>query len=279
MEGIVLPVVEYGDPNGEPIIGLHGVTKTGRHWERIGTQGLPDRRWICPTMRGNGGGPDPEGVLRWSIPQYARDVLATMDELRVEAADIAGTSAGGLVAIEIARLAPHRVRSLSLLDPPLMTPDEWFAWIEGQPDATAAPHHAWSSLDEAVDAIYPGLPSTARRQATLETAERVVRGPTGSLVMNAALPDVCRREELIRQIGRSLPVTFDAYGGRVLLFIAEHFDAVSEAGHRAVENELGDRLTSVRLDTGHAVHLYAFESIVEEIRNHLDLYRGPAGAR
>jgi pimeloyl-ACP methyl ester carboxylesterase len=45
----------------------------------------------------------------------ARDALAIMDARGVDRFHVVGSSIGGLIAIEMALIAPHRVRSLSLL--------------------------------------------------------------------------------------------------------------------------------------------------------------------
>jgi pimeloyl-ACP methyl ester carboxylesterase len=74
---------------------------------------------VAPDLRGFGS--RPPGPAPFS---HAGDVLALLDGLGAERADLVGASFGGLVALEVAALAPERVRSLALLAP-LLLAWEW----------------------------------------------------------------------------------------------------------------------------------------------------------
>jgi pimeloyl-ACP methyl ester carboxylesterase len=50
------------------------------------------------------------------IPQYVEDVLALLEDLRLETVHVLGTSLGGLVGLALARVAPARLASLVLND-------------------------------------------------------------------------------------------------------------------------------------------------------------------
>jgi pimeloyl-ACP methyl ester carboxylesterase len=63
----------------------------------------------------------------WTIEQLARDVVATLDSLAVERADVIGASLGGAVAFTLARLAPARVRSVAVLDAAVCTPEHYLS--------------------------------------------------------------------------------------------------------------------------------------------------------
>jgi pimeloyl-ACP methyl ester carboxylesterase len=74
----VLASSEYGAPDGAQILGLHGALGTKERFERIGTEGLPERRWLALDLRGFG---DSVRLPPWTIEQCAEDVLATLDAL------------------------------------------------------------------------------------------------------------------------------------------------------------------------------------------------------
>ena len=63
--------------------------RTKERFARVGTEGLPGRRWIALDLRAFG---DSVQSPPWTIPQYAEDVLATLDALGIEQADVFGTS-------------------------------------------------------------------------------------------------------------------------------------------------------------------------------------------
>jgi pimeloyl-ACP methyl ester carboxylesterase len=75
------------------------------------------RSVVAPDLRGFG--TRPLGVAPFS---HAGDVVALLDGIGAERADLVGASFGGRVALEVAALAPDRVRSLALLAPGLR---EW----------------------------------------------------------------------------------------------------------------------------------------------------------
>lgn len=75
---------------------------------------LRDRyRVITVDHRGHGRSPVPDGP--YAISELADDVVALFDSLGISAAHVVGLSLGGAVAQYLAVLAPHRVRTLSLL--------------------------------------------------------------------------------------------------------------------------------------------------------------------
>ena len=56
----------------------------------------------------------------FSMEAQAADALALLDTLGIEQAHLAGHSLGAIVALEVARRAPARVATLTLLEPPLV---------------------------------------------------------------------------------------------------------------------------------------------------------------
>ena len=69
-------------------------------------------RLIVPDLRGYGGSAG--GGEKVTLEDFARDLVALLDHLRVGQAVIAGLSMGGQIAMEICRLAPVRVRGVVL---------------------------------------------------------------------------------------------------------------------------------------------------------------------
>ena len=100
---------------------------------------------IAPDLRGFGSRPVGAGPF-----SHARDVLALLDGLGAERADLVGASLGGRVALDVAALAPERVASLALLAPAVREWDwsdpELLAYAEAEEAAFAR-----GDVDRAVD--------------------------------------------------------------------------------------------------------------------------------
>jgi pimeloyl-ACP methyl ester carboxylesterase len=75
---------------------------------------LPGHRLIAPDLRNFGTTTSPIPATDFAV--YARDTLALADALDLPGFVVAGHSMGGQIAMEIAALAPHRLRGLILAD-------------------------------------------------------------------------------------------------------------------------------------------------------------------
>lgn len=110
VRGIRLFVRERGE--GTPLLLINGLGSNADMWgvveERLGARG----RTVVYDMPGSGRSPTP--LLPLSIAALARVAGALLDELGHERADVLGFSLGGLVAQQLARDAPGRVRRLAL---------------------------------------------------------------------------------------------------------------------------------------------------------------------
>lgn len=264
-----LSIAEFGRREGLSLIALHGGSGTGQQWERIATRGLPNRRWICPDLRGHGSSPTNPP---WTLLQLANDVMRGVDVLGVETFDVMGHSLGGRVAAEVARISPERVRSLILLDPPVMTSSEWVAHIE----RTSERPREFSSLSEIVDMNANDLSTEARAYAEREMWAAVETSANGRYRLRAdpGMIDAVRRD-----IIGTLPYSFGKFVGPVLLLMAERQYGVTAQGCEEMRLALGDRLMSLTIQgSGHNLHWEGFDSTVAAIKQFLgDLDHADAG--
>lgn len=263
MTDLVLSTVEYGEPKGPPVLAVHGGVSTSRQWARIATEGLPDRRWICPDLRGHGDSPKiPPGT----IAQHARDLVTTLDSLGLGQVDLIGSSFGGRVAAELCRYSPSLVRSAILLDPPLMTKQEWLKFRKRRPGFKNLLTSEFQNLDEVLAPFAQDLAPSARPHAERDVKAFMERTDTGCYRARA------KAEMLIPVFEKygGVPISLGTFSGRVLLLVAGRFDAVTEKGHQALRSDLGTRLTSVTIDAGHALLWGRFEETVSEIAKFLD---------
>jgi 3-oxoadipate enol-lactonase len=104
---------------GPPVLFLHAGGMDGRMWRPL-VERLQDRYWvIVPDLRGHGTTPEPPEEFA-----HVDDVLAVLDDLKIERTPVVGCSFGGRVALQLATAAPERVSALVLLASSLDI-DDW----------------------------------------------------------------------------------------------------------------------------------------------------------
>lgn len=96
---------------GEPLVLIMGHVFPSELWYPVLPALAKQRRVITLDNRGTGGS---DATRDHTIADMCDDVLAVMDAAGVDAADVFGVSMGGGIAMELARRAPSRVRSLVL---------------------------------------------------------------------------------------------------------------------------------------------------------------------
>ena len=101
------------DGTGPPVLLLTGWAVGGGVWEYQVPALAPSHAVACLDNRGAGATRAP--TRAWTTADMARDALALMDHLGWRDAHIVGASMGGMVAQQVALLAPERTRSLTLI--------------------------------------------------------------------------------------------------------------------------------------------------------------------
>jgi pimeloyl-ACP methyl ester carboxylesterase len=111
-EGYRLSYDEYGS-GSRPIVLIHGLLMNRRMFERLGPI-LADRgnRVIALDLLGHGRSDRPEDLQRYSMPLFAYQVRALLDNLELQTAVVGGTSLGANVTLETAVRFPDRVEAL-----------------------------------------------------------------------------------------------------------------------------------------------------------------------
>jgi pimeloyl-ACP methyl ester carboxylesterase len=115
-DGLELPYVEHGDPDGVPLVLLHGWLDSLRCFDRLMAV-LPERIYaLAFDQRGHGDAAQP--AAGYGLGDFANDVGTFMDAVGLEAAVLAGASSGGYVAQRFAVDDPGRTLGLALLGSP-----------------------------------------------------------------------------------------------------------------------------------------------------------------
>lgn len=115
-DGLELPYVEQGDPDGVPVVLLHAWLDSRRYFDQLLAL-LPE--WVRAfafDQRGHGDATKPADGYR--LRDFADDIGGFMDAVGVNAAVLAGASSGGYVAQRFAVEQPSRTLALALLGSP-----------------------------------------------------------------------------------------------------------------------------------------------------------------
>ncbi|RFU46554.1 alpha/beta fold hydrolase [Paraburkholderia sp. DHOC27] len=108
---------EWGDPaNPRVLVCVHGLTRSGRDFDRLAAAFADTYRVICPDVVGR-------GLSSWltipnyySVPQYVADMVTLIARLDVEKVDWFGTSMGGLIGMGLAGLPGSPIQNMLLND-------------------------------------------------------------------------------------------------------------------------------------------------------------------
>jgi pimeloyl-ACP methyl ester carboxylesterase len=176
---------------GEPVVLLHPGFVANAFAPLVREPALGGYQRIVYHRRGYGASAPVQAPFE--ITQHAADCLALMDHLEITRAHLVGHSFGADVALEIARMAPGRVYSLALLEPPLpwaMQP----ASLEIMLQAIGAAMQLFmagnvaGAVDEWLNGAFgPGWQEVVERQLPGGLAQVIADGPTALDVEGAAL--------------------------------------------------------------------------------------------
>src|SRR5687767_12569007 len=118
-EGLRIAYDEYGSGD-RPLILIHGLLMNRRMFDRLAPE-ISERgnRVITVDLLGHGQSDRPEDLVRYSMPLFARQVVALLDHLELDEAVIGGTSLGANVALQVGTRHPERVRGMVIEMPVL----------------------------------------------------------------------------------------------------------------------------------------------------------------
>jgi pimeloyl-ACP methyl ester carboxylesterase len=140
-DGIVLSGARAGDPDGKPVVLLHGYSDSWRSFLPLMRELPLSLRLIAISLRGHGDSAKPEGP--YGTGPMSRDVVAAMDQLGIARAVLVGHSMGSLVAQRLAQDYADRVSRLVLIGA--------FATLKDNPEVDTLWRDALAGLTDPVD--------------------------------------------------------------------------------------------------------------------------------
>ena len=256
---MVLHVHEWGDPRGEPLVCLHGVTGYAGVYQRLAAERWREHRVLAFDLRGHGrSGWEPP----WTFATHVADLVETSEALGVSKADWVGHSFGGRLVLELARAHPQLVRRAALLDPAI----QLLPHVALDSANFERREPVYGSVEEYVQErllSYPDSPRAAmeheaeqhlerQRDGTLRrrTCQAAAVSIYGELASHPPAPSTLAAETLLLHA--------PAYG----LVHAEHVETYRVA--------LGDRLRVVEVPGMHMVQWDAFDEMASAVAHLLD---------
>lgn len=115
-DGITINYEDMGDREAPAVVLLHGFTADLRSWAPLCEELTADYRAIAIDLRGHGLSSAPEDLDAYTIEALTADVAALLDHLEIDICALAGSSFGGMVALQFAVTWPERLAGLVLSD-------------------------------------------------------------------------------------------------------------------------------------------------------------------
>jgi pimeloyl-ACP methyl ester carboxylesterase len=241
---------------GPALLVLHGLFGSGRNWQRVGRR-LTDRRRVVGVHLRN------HGVSPWSeVMTYeamAADVLALMDRLGLERADVVGHSMGGKTGMVAALTAPARVGRLAVVDiAPVPYDHDHRREIDAMRGLDLARVRARADAEAA---LAETLPDAGLRAFLLQNLESTADGYR----WRVNLDGIDRHMDDLTDF----PPLDDVHDGPVLLLSGGRSDYVDDTGRTAMRTFFPNTRFEHWPDAGHWPHVEHPRAIAELLADFL----------
>jgi lipase len=261
---MLLYVHEWGDPRGEPLVCLHGVTGYAGAYQRLAEERWSDRRVLAFDLRGHGlSGWEPP----WTFATHVADLVETLAALGLPAADWVGHSFGGRLLLELAAAQPRLVRRAALLDPAIQLLPQ-VALVAADLERREPVYGSVEDYVQERRLLYPASPLAAIEHEAARQLEPQQDGSFRRRTCQAAAISIYG--ELA-----SAPPSPSTLAAETLLLYAPTYGLVHPDQVEAYRAALGDRLRIVEVPGMHMVQWDAFDEVAAAVEQ---LLRGSTGA-
>lgn len=150
---------EGGDPNGKPVVMIHGWPESSYCWEHVAGHLKPGLRVIAPDLRGLGDSERTEGLEHYRKAELAKDVIQMLDALGVGDFQLVGHDWGGIVAQEVALAVPDRVTRMIIMNIAIINNLKGNQEVIQKVRQSGSPHYWYQHFQQApglAEAMIPG---------------------------------------------------------------------------------------------------------------------------
>ena len=251
---MLLHVHEWGDPHGEPLVCLHGVTGYAGVYQRLAEERWSERRVLAFDLRGHGrSGWEPP----WTFSTHVADLAETAAELGLATTDWVGHSFGGRLVLELASAHPELLRRAVLLDPAIQLLPEVALGAAG----FELHEPVYPSVAQFVEErllLYSDSPRAAIEHEAAQHLEQQRDGSVRRRTCQAAAVSIYG--ELA-----SAPPAPSTLHAETLLLYAPSYGLVQEEQIETYRAALGDRLQVVEVPGLHMVQWDAFDEVAAAV--------------
>jgi pimeloyl-ACP methyl ester carboxylesterase len=247
---------DLGGEGRPPLVLLHGMLGSSRNWQTAGRDLAERWHVLAPDLRNHGQSPHDATM---DYPAMVTDVIAWMDAVGLQRADLLGHSMGGKVAMLLACRHPERVTGLTVVD---IAPRGYY-WVGHRASFAAmnelnvADLRSRAEAELRFEARVPSWPLRKFLATNLErTEEGAWRWQINLPVLTAAIP-----------VLEGNPLSADDTFAGPVRFIAGGQSAYIEAGdHAVIRRHFPAARIEVIPESGHNPHMEAREAFVRLLR-------------
>jgi non-heme chloroperoxidase len=237
--GVTLQYAEQGDPDGTPLVFLHGYTDSWRSFESVLPYLPRTVHAFALTQRGHGDSDRP--ASDYSLRDFAADVAAFLDAVGLGSAIIAGTSMGASVAQRFAIDYPARVRALVLMAA--------FAAYRGNPVVEEFWETGVSTFEDPID------PDFAREFQASTLAHPIDADYFETIVQESLkFPTRIWRDAFRSFLDEDFPDELTKIAAPTLLIWGDQDAFVPFSDQEMMINAISDSRLMIYRGTGHALH-------------------------
>ena len=254
-----LHYVDWGNPEGPPMILLHGGRDHCRNWDWVAKRLRKDYHIIAPDLRGHGDSQwSPDG--NYSVSAHVYDLAQLIHQQRLAPVTIVAHSFGGFITLRYAGLYPENIAKLIVIEGLGMPPqilaerarkslDERLRdWIEDQRSLSGRQPKRYASIDQAFTRMQEENRHLTPAQARHLTIHGIMQNEDGSYswkfdnYVRSFAPIDLREEEVAYLWSRITCPTLLVYGreswapnplddGRIVHFRNARVESFDNAGH------------------------------------------------